>query len=72
MLSRSYNAVWKWEKRLRNTFDCKCSVSMYLVDHVYTFGSWLHTVIESIICTQIKDMTRTFDNYSTKKKQSTW
>jgi len=138
-VSRSYNAVWRWGKRLkglRNTFASKCRVSMYLVDdtlvfvgdrrawmivayelfhkkllgiwltsekkdhviacflnelvkrfgrypvytdgalyyesacrilglehHVYTFGSWLHTVIESVICTQIKDMTRTFDNY---------
>jgi len=34
-VSRSYNAVWRWEKRLkglRDTFASKCSVSMYLVD----------------------------------------
>jgi len=34
-VSRSYNAVWKWEKKLkglRDTFACKCSVSIYLVD----------------------------------------
>jgi len=121
-VSRSYNAVWKWEKKLKglkNVFASKCIVSMYLVDdgkawiivayeqfhkkllgirltpekkdhiiayflnelvkrfgkhpvytdgalyyesacrilglehHVYTFGSWLHCVIESVICTQI-------------------
>jgi len=34
-VSSSYNAVWKWEKKLkglRNVFASKCSVSMYLVD----------------------------------------
>jgi len=34
-VSRSYNAVWKWEKKLkglRDTFASKCSVSLYLVD----------------------------------------
>jgi len=34
-VSRSYNAVWRWEKRLKglkNVFASKCSVSMYLVD----------------------------------------
>jgi len=33
---RSYNAVWKCEKRLkglRDTFASKCIVSMYLVDN---------------------------------------
>jgi len=35
-VSRSYNAVWKWEKRLKglkNVFASKCSVTMYLVDN---------------------------------------
>jgi len=35
-VSRSYNAVWRWEKRLkglRNTFVSECRVSM--------FRSWL-------------------------------
>jgi len=34
-VSRSYNAAWRWEKKLRglrNTFANKCSISMYLVD----------------------------------------
>jgi len=34
-VSRSYNAVWRWEKRLKglkNVFNSKCSVSMYLID----------------------------------------
>jgi len=32
LVSRSYNAVWKWEKRLkglRNTFVSKCRISMF-------------------------------------------
>jgi len=39
-VSRSYNAVWKWEKRLRglrNTFASKSRVSMYLVDDTMVF-----------------------------------
>jgi len=41
-VSKSYKSVWKWEKKLkglRDTFASKCSVSMYLVDYVYTFDS---------------------------------
>jgi len=33
-MSRSYIAVWRWEKKLkglRNAFASKCSVAMYLV-----------------------------------------
>jgi len=43
-------------------YESACRI-LGLEHDVYTFGSWLHTVIESVICTQIKDMTRLFDNY---------
>ncbi|GBC72018.1 hypothetical protein HRbin02_01807 [Candidatus Calditenuaceae archaeon HR02] len=37
--------------------------SLDLEHRVYRFGSWMHEVIESVICTRIKDMTRVFDSY---------
>jgi len=39
-VSRSYNAVWRWEKKLkglRDTFSSKCRVSMFLVDGSLVF-----------------------------------
>ncbi|GBC70411.1 hypothetical protein HRbin02_00178 [Candidatus Calditenuaceae archaeon HR02] len=37
--------------------------SLGLEHRVYGFGSWMHEVIESVISTRIKDMTRVFDSY---------
>jgi len=39
-------------------YESACRI-LGLEHHVYTFGSWLHTVIESVICTQIKDIITT-------------
>jgi len=47
-VSRSYNAVWRWEKRLKdlkNVFASKCSVSMYLVDDR---KAWIIVAYESL------------------------
>jgi len=40
--------------------SCK---SLSLDHRVYSFGSWIHQVVKSIICTRIKDATRIFEYY---------
>jgi len=53
-------------------YESACRI-LGIEHHVYTFGSWLHSVIESVISTQIKDMIRTFDNYfPCRKKVCMW
>jgi len=37
-------------------YESACKI-IGIEHHVYTFGSWLQYVLESVICTQIKDMT---------------
>jgi len=41
--------------------------------HIYTFGSWLRSVIESLVCIQTKGTKRMFDtSFVHRKRALTW